>query len=364
MSAIYYILEHNPPQNFWFVIAQAVALFFVLMAVRRQVRTRLADFARTSRIPWNSLLVEVLGATRTWMLAGVSVLVAILNLDVPEDFSRGVSRLVMAMFFLQVGLWGNRGAQTWMERRTAARLAVADGAAATSMAVLGFIIRLVLWSVVFILILDHLGFNVTALVASLGIGGVAVALAVQNILGDLFASLSIALDKPFVVGDFIIVDDVLGTVEYVGLKTTRIRSLSGEQIVMPNGDLLKSRIRNYKRMQQRRIVFAFGVTYDTPADKLERLPGIVREAVDGQEDTRFDRAHLKGFGDSSLDFEVVYFVQVADYNRYMDIQQGINLALVRRFAAEGVSFAFPTRTVHVASQPASRRAGAPAAAET
>ena len=352
MNAIHYILEQNPPQNFWFVVTLAVALFFVLVAIRRQLRTRLATFARSSWMPWNGVLIEILGATRTWMLAGVSLLVASLNLEVPEDTAQNVSRLVMAMLFLQLGLWGNRGVKFWLQQRTAARLAEADGAAVTSMAVLGFIVRLVLWSVIAILILDHLGFDVTALVASLGIGGIAVALAVQSILGDLFASLSIALDKPFVVGDFIIVGEVLGTVEYVGLKTTRIRSLSGEQIVMPNSDLLASRIRNYKRMQERRILFAFGVTYGTSAEKLERIPGIVREAIEAQAETRFDRAHFKGFGESSLDFEVVYHVLQADYNRFMDIQQVINLTLVRRLAAEEVDFAFPTRTLHIASQPA------------
>jgi small-conductance mechanosensitive channel len=352
MNAIEYILEHNSLQNFLFVVAMAVALFFVLVAIRRQVRTRLARFARGTGLAWNAALIEMLGATRTWMLVGVSLLVASLNLDVPAEVAGAVSRVVMAMLFLQLGLWANRGVKFWLEQRTAARLAEADGAAITSMAILGFIARLVLWALIVILILDHLGFDVTALVASLGIGGVAVALAVQNILGDLFASLSIALDKPFVVGDFIIVGDVLGTVEYVGLKTTRIRSLSGEQIVMPNGDLLSSRVRNYKRMQERRIVFAFGVTYATPAEKLERLAGIVREAVEAQAETRFDRAHFKGFGASSLDFEVVYFVLQADFNLYMDIQQAINLTLVRRLAAEGIDFAFPTRTVHIASQPA------------
>jgi len=198
---------------------------------------------------------------------------------------------------------------------------------------------------------DNLGFNVTTLVASLGIGGVAVALAVQNILGDLFASLSIALDKPFVIGDFIVVDDIAGTVEHVGLKTTRVRSLSGEQVVFSNADLLKSRIHNYKRLYERRVLFGFGVLYRTPPEQLAAIPPMVREIITGQVGTRFDRAHFKGFGASSLDFEVVYFVLDPDYNRYMDIQQAINLELVNRFAAAGVEFAFPTRTVHIEALP-------------
>jgi small-conductance mechanosensitive channel len=180
---------------------------------------------------------------------------------------------------------------------------------------------------------------------------VAVALAVQNILGDLFASLSIALDKPFVIGDFIVVDGIAGTVEYVGLKTTRVRSLEGQQVVFANSGLLGSRIHNYKRLYERRVLFGFGVLYSTPPDTLAAIPDWVRDIVQAQPGARFDRAHFKGFGDSSLNFEVVYFVLDPDYNRYMDIQQAINLALVRRCAAEGVEFAFPTRTLHVQTLP-------------
>ncbi len=176
-----------------------------------------------------------------------------------------------------------------------------------------------------LLALDNLGVDVTALVAGLGVGGIAVALAVQSILGDLFASLSIVLDKPFVIGDFIIVGDLLGTVENVGIKTTRVRSLSGEQLIFSNADLLNSRIRNYGRMYERRVVFTVGVTYDTPRHKLE---------------------------DFSLDFETVYYVQDPAYNLYMDIQQAINLELYQRFADEGIEFAYPTQTLFLAKETA------------
>ena len=195
--------------------------------------------------------------------------------------------------------------------------------------------------------LDTAGIDITALVAGLGVGGIAVALAVQNILGDLFASLSIVLDKPFVIGDFIIVGDMMGTVEHIGMKTTRVRSLSGEQLVFSNTDLLSSRIRNYKRMQERRALFRFGVTYQTSRDLLARIPEVVREVIEGRDETRFDRAHFAGFGDSSLDFEVVYYMLVPDYNAYMDTQQAVNLELVGRFEEIGIDFAYPTRTVFV-----------------
>ena len=180
--------------------------------------------------------------------------------------------------------------------------------------------------------------------------GIAIALAVQNILGDIFCSLSIILDKPFELGDFIIVGDLMGTIEHIGIKTTRLRSLSGEQLVFSNSDLVGSRIRNYKRMWQRRIVFEFGVTYQTPAAKVERIPGIVAEILGGQDRARLDRAHFKSYGNSALIFEVVYYVLEPDYNVYMDVQQAINLALMHRFEAEGIEFAYPTQTLYVHRQ--------------
>jgi small-conductance mechanosensitive channel len=208
--------------------------------------------------------------------------------------------------------------------------------------------RVVLWAIAALVTLDNLGFNITTLMASLGIGGIAVALAVQNILGDIFSSVSIALDKPFVIGDFIVVDSFMGTVEYIGMKTTRLRSLGGEQIVFSNTELLKNRIRNYKRMQERRVAFEFGVAYETPAEELERIPQLVKEIVSNEKlETRFDRAHFKTYGDSALQFEVVYFVLDPDYNKYMDIQQDINLALLRAFRTRNITFAYPTRTLHI-----------------
>jgi len=195
-------------------------------------------------------------------------------------------------------------------------------------------------------------------VAGFGIGGVAVALAVQSVLGDLFASLSIILDKPFVVGDFIVVDNLRGTVERVGVKTTRLRSLDGELLVFSNGDLLKSRIRNFRRMYDRRVEFTLGVTYRTPLEKLRRIPQWLREIIAAQPRTRFDRAHFKQYGDSALVFEIVYYVLDRDYNLYMDIHQAINLAICEHFGREGIEFAFPTRTVYLTEEPAAQTARA------
>lgn len=212
------------------------------------------------------------------------------------------------------------------------------------------IITIVIWILGLLFLFSNLGYDVTAIIAGLGVGGIAVALAAQNIISDLFNYLVIFFDKPFEVGDFIIVDEKLGTIDYIGIKTTRVRSLSGEQLVFSNSDLTNSRIHNYKRMQRRRIVFTFRVTYQTNIDHVREIPEIVRNAINNQDRVAFDRAHLRSFDESCMTYEAVYMVESADYNVYMDIQQAINLEILEAFTSRGIQFAYPTRTVYMHQQ--------------
>lgn len=209
------------------------------------------------------------------------------------------------------------------------------------------IVQLVVWSVGIVFLLDNLGFNVSAVIAGLGIGGVAVALAAQNILGDLFNYFVIFFDKPFREGDFVIVGDLMGTIEHIGIKTTRIRSLGGEELVFSNTDLTTSRLKNYKQMRERRVLFSLGVTYQTKNTQMATVSKVIKEIIQDVEDTRFDRAHFKDFGNFSLNIEVVYYVLNPDYNHYMNIQEKINLAIQKRFEQEGIEFAYPTQTLFV-----------------
>ena len=212
------------------------------------------------------------------------------------------------------------------------------------------IFNIIIWAIGLLLLLDNFGVDVTAMIAGLGIGGIAIALAAQNILGDLFNYFVIFFDRPFEIGDFIIIDDKLGTVEAIGIKTTRVKSLSGEQLVFSNSDLTSSRIHNYKRMQRRRIVFGVSVVYQTSLEQVREIPSILRKAVETQELAQFDRAHFKAYGESSLNFEVVYIVLTADFNQYMDVQQAINLIIFEEFEKQGIEFAYPTRTLYMAGQ--------------
>ena len=210
-----------------------------------------------------------------------------------------------------------------------------------------WLVRLVIWVAMLLFIFDNLGVNITAFVASLGVGGVAIALAAQSVLGDAFSSFAIFMDKPFQVGDFIIVGDLLGTVEHVGFKTTRIRSLGGEELIFSNSDLTSSRIKNYKRMRERRIVFSVGVTYQTPVEKVKAIPLMIKQVVEEHQHGRFDRVHFKNFGDFALIYEVVYYVLRPDYHTYADLQQSINFRLLEEFEKAGIEFAYPTQQLYV-----------------
>jgi len=336
-------------QDWLIAIGVGLALMVGLRLVIGWVASRASKWASKTETDADDLVVHVIKSTRTFFYLGAGIYASSRMLAVPEDWERLIRTGAVLVLLLQAAFWGT-GAITFFVASHRRRREEEDPAAVTTIGAMGVIARIILWSVIVLLGLANLGIDITALVAGLGVGGVAVALAVQNVLGDLLASLSIVLDKPFVVGDFIIVGDLMGTVEHVGLKTTRLKSLSGEQLVFGNGDLLGARIRNYKRMEERRISFEFGVLYETPSTKLEQVPEMVREIVEGQEGTRFDRAHFKSFGASSIDYEVVYYMLDPDYTRYMDAQQAMNLALVRKFEEQGIGFAYPTQTLYVSMQ--------------
>jgi small-conductance mechanosensitive channel len=365
--------EMMNPMNFVFMgnslidwstaVGIMVIVAMTLFVAKKVLVRRLSKLAQNTKTQLDDVLVGVLSSTRFLFILIVAAYVSSNFLELKPAKEIALFHVVVIALLIQVAVWGDKairlGLKQYLQKTRAE-----DVASTTSTAALGFVSRVTLWIVITLMILDNLGFNIATLIASLGIGGIAVALALQNILGDLFASLSIVLDKPFSVGDFIVVDDVVGTVEFVGLKTTRLRSLSGEQIVFSNADLLKSRIRNYKHMEERRIVFAIGVVYQTTQEQLTKIPKIMQEVVEAQPDTRFDRAHFKTFADSSLDFEVVFYMAKPDYNLFMDTQQAINLELFRRFGEEKIDFAYPSRTVFLVNPPTTEKVAEVAAEVT
>lgn len=335
----------------------ALATLFVLLAIRRMVRSYYRRVQATAETELLEIPTQVLSRTTLLLLLVIALFVGAQWLTTGAPTQRVLTSAITIALFWQAGIWLTAAASIWLDRKRQRSLAT-DRAAVGSLGIISFVVSVVIWAMVLLLTLDNLGIDITALIAGLGIGGIAVALAVQNVLGDLFASLSITLDRPFVIGDFLIVGDFMGSVEYIGIKSTRLRSLSGEQIIISNSDLLGSRVRNYGRMNERRVVFGTSVTYETPVDQVERIPQIIRAIVESQGGTRFDRSHFAKHAAASLDFETVYYVLSADYNRYMDIQQAINLRLHRELQALGIEFAYPTQKLFVVQQPGGDDGGA------
>jgi small-conductance mechanosensitive channel len=334
----------NTLQNWLIALCIFLAVLITLKIIQRLAISKLSKLARLTDNKFDDLLVDVFKQTKILILIVASVYVASNWITLKPSIESFWQKAVILILILQGGLWISAGIN-FAIRRTIQKRTENDASSTTTISLIGFIARLLLWTIVLLLILDNIGVNITGLVAGLGIGGIAVALALQNILGDLFASLSIVLDKPFVIGDFVVVDSLSGTIEHIGLKTTRVRSLSGEQLIFANNDLLKSRIRNFKRMTERRILFAFGVVYQTPLEKLKTIKAIVTDIIEKEENARFDRVHFKEYGDFSLNFEVVYYVTTPDIKTYLDIQEAINLEIFRRFHEEGIEFAYPTQTL-------------------
>ena len=340
-------------------VAILVGLTALLAMLKALLGRRWARLAARTATRVDDVLVDLLQATRVSFLAALATLAAIQVMPVPDRAEAFIRKVVLVVSLFQAGVWGARALRELVDRGFGSKGEGSDPSRVTGARMVGFLSRVVLWTIVLLMALDNFGVNVSTLIAGLGVGGVAVALAAQNILGDLFASVSILLDKPFVVGDFIAVDTFMGAVEQIGVKTTRLRSLSGEQIVFANSDLIKSRVRNYKRMSERRIEFTFGVAFGTPPEVLGRLPSQLREIVTAQPKTRFDRAHFATIGDSAFMFSIVYFVLEPDYNLFMDTQQTINLAILKRLAEEKAVLAYPSRRIYVEGEVPTRPSAPP-----
>jgi small-conductance mechanosensitive channel len=323
-----------PVWNWIVALSVTTLVLFVLFWIRGTVRKRLREQPDKHHLWFITLLLRALSSTSAFALFVLSVLIGVKFLELPLAWSSGLSQLWFVAVVTQVTLWASHAITYTMARYIEHR----PDLNRVTMTIVGMAARAVVWVVAVLAILDNMGVNITAFVASLGIGGVAVALAAQVVLGDLFASISIGLDKPFEPGDFIVVGGVAGNIEHVGLKTTRIRSLGGEQIVCSNTELLKQTIQNYKRMDLRRIAFSFTVAYGATAAQAEAISRTVKEIITAIEGARYDRAHLLKFSERGLEFEVVYYVLSADYNRYMDIQQTINLEIMRKLEHHGLQF--------------------------
>lgn len=356
---LHHIIYRNSVEAWLIAAAVAATVFLVLMVTQRLLVEHLGKVAAETANRLDDLFVEMLRGTRVYVLLFLALDIAVRSLRLPTRIDSMLGDAAQLVLLLQAAFWGSAAINYWVHGRAAERTSSNDRASIAMLSALGIAAKVVLWVLIGFAALETWGVKVTPLITGLGISGIAVALAVQNILGDLLAALAIIFDKPFDLGDTIGVDQIVGTVEHIGLKTTRLRAQTGEQVIIGNGDLLKSRLRNYKRQYQRRVALTLDITYDTPREVIERLPRLLREIVESQSPVKFDRSHVSAFTDSAIRLETVYQVLDPDYQRHMDIQQAVLMRVLEEFAALKVELAYPTRTVLLEPPPSSRLADQP-----
>jgi small-conductance mechanosensitive channel len=321
-------------------------MFVVLLVLRSVLHSRIGKLATRTTNQFDDMIVELLAETRTWVLLVLSLLAGMHTLSLGRA-SGWIDRADHLVLLWQIAVWGVTAVSFWTKHHLEQQAAASARSSVAMITAISVAAKVLVWALIFTTALYTVwDINPASLITTLGVSGIAIALAVQNILGDILAALAIVFDKPFDVGDSIGVDSVNGTVEHIGLKTTRIRSVTGEQIILGNGDLLKSRLRNYRRMSQRRVAFNLDVPFDTQSELLRRIPSMLEKIVTTQAPVQFDRSHVASFTESGVRIETVYYVLDPDYKRYMDIQQNINLEVLKQFNAENLKFALPSRTVY------------------
>jgi small-conductance mechanosensitive channel len=345
------ILLHNYFNNrvldYLTFILILIAGIIAIQIIKKYVLKSLAKWAQNSKNPLDDFIIATVKrnilpllyygvfyvSTQSLTLARI-IVNGIRNLGVAFAVYFGIKLLMEVVVYLLESVWLN-------DEENSSKIKAIKGIVA--------VVKVLLWGFALVLFLDNIGVKISALVAGLGIGGIAVALAAQTILGDLFSYFIIFFDRPFELGDSIVIDSFKGTVEYIGIKTTRLRSVDGEQVIISNKDLTNSKLRNFKRMERRRVAFTIGVAYETKLELLKEIPGIISDIISNIDKTELDRVHFASYGDYSLGFDVVYYVLDKDYKRYMDIQQEINFKIKEEFEKRSIRFAYPTQNIYINS---------------
>jgi small-conductance mechanosensitive channel len=345
LGAVEGLLLGNSPTEWLIAVGLALAVWGALWILRKFIASRYQGYSGAQNPTVVRLIAYLIGNTKQILFLALAIVAAQEWLTLPPKIEHVVSNVVLLLILLQTGLWAGRTVRFYLEMKERER--GADRVFAGSLDIINFVSSMLIWSLLILVALSNFGVNITALLAGLGVGGVAVALALQNVLGDLFASLSIALDKPFVAGDSLVIDTFIGKVEHIGIKTTRLRSESGEQIILSNADILKSRVRNYGRAPEQRALATLRVTYGTPVEQLRAIPKLLEDIVREHAQARFERCHLKTLGEAAFQFELTYFVRQPTVNPLLDLQQAVNFRIVEEFRRLGVEFAYPTQVVIV-----------------
>lgn len=333
----------------WLILAGVItAILIALRLIKFIVIGKIKKWADKTETTWDNFIIEVAERNVIPLLYVSAFYFPLLASDISDK----ITPILHIAFLISLTFFTLRTISAAFKKFIHSFIRRDEDGDAKEKQAAGLIVvaNIIIWAVGVIFLVDNLGYNVTTLIAGLGVGGIAIALAAQAVLGDLFSYFVIFFDRPFEIGDFVTLDKEAGVIEYIGIKTTRIRTLSGEQLICSNTDLTNSRLHNYKRMEKRRVVFSIGVVYHTSGQKLAAVPEIVKNIIRSIPDVQLDRGHFSGFADSSIRFEFVYYVLDPDYNLYMDRQQSIYLAIAAEFEKHGIEFAYPTQTIFMAKE--------------
>jgi len=341
-----YTYVGNTLWDYWWALVIFFVTLVILKFVQLVILVRLKKLAKKTVTEIDDTVIAIFGSIKPWFYLLVSVFVSIKYLVLPDLVGKVIYVLLVIAVILEVMRAFEKILDYLLYRQMQKSKNGNAEQSKSMMRILKLIAQAGLWIIALLMILSNLGINITSLIASLGVGGIAVALALQNVLSDLFSSFSIFMDKPFQVGDYIQVGTDSGTVERIGMKTTRIKTLQGEELVISNKELTSARVQNFKRMEKRREAVTLGVTYETTKEKLEKIPELVKKVVDGVDIATFDRCHFSTYGDFSLNFDIVYYIDEPDYGLYMNVKQKVNLGIFEAFSKEGIEFAYPTQLVY------------------
>jgi len=337
----------QPFKTYLIAVIVFVLTIFFLRIFKNYAIKKLEKISKKTKTDLDNFFIESIKSINWFFYLALAFWISLQLIKLPNQVEKYFSYLVFIIIVFQI-LKIIQGLINFFTTKLTARQKIKDKKIDPSIiAFLNKFLKIIVWAAAILLTLQNLGVNVTAIMAGFGIGGVAIAFALQNILGDIFACFSIFFDKPFAIGDFIVFDGEMGTVKKIGIKSTRIQTLQGEELVVSNKELTEKKVHNYKRMNKRRIQFCIGVAYETPFEKLKKIPSIIEKIIKETQLAELDRIHFKEFGDFSLNFEVVYYVLSPDYNDFMDTQQTINFALKEAFAKEKIEFAYPTQTIFI-----------------
>ena len=336
---------NNSLQDWLIAVGAMILIYIGLLILRHILNSKVRKWVDKTKGNVDNFVLDLVSNTKNWFLLLVSIAIGIIFLNMLPEWNQKIRIVLVIGFTLQISSWAVATVSYFINSKMKEEK---NSSKVTIYNTVGIVARILVWVFAGLIILDSFpNVDISSLVAGLGIGGIAIGFAVQSILEDLFASVSITVDQPFVLGDFIVVGDISGTVEKIGMKTTRIRSLSGEQIVIGNAAITSDKIQNYQKLQERRVTITVGVTYETPIEKLRMIPKIIEGIAKEQKNVRFDRVHLDEMADFSINYLLVYYALTADYNEHMDIKEAINFGILEKFGEQSIEIAYPTQMLYV-----------------